>query len=77
MAAAARLFARIISRQGVASAAVAGVARRRPEAASLLGASALAAAAEPCASIKVGFLVSVLGWFAARVAFRNLVLEGA
>ncbi|RCV30704.1 hypothetical protein SEVIR_6G126300v4 [Setaria viridis] len=52
MAAAARLLARI-SRQGVASAAVAGVVRRRPEAASLLGASALAAAAEPCASIKV------------------------
>ncbi|CAO2188928.1 unnamed protein product [Urochloa humidicola] len=51
MAAAARLLARI-SRQGVASAAVAGVARRRPDAASLLGASALAAA-EPCASIKV------------------------
>lgn len=52
MAAAACLLARI-SRQGVASAAVAGVVRRRPEAASLLGASALAAAAEPCASIKV------------------------
>ncbi|CAO2175736.1 unnamed protein product [Urochloa humidicola] len=51
MAAAARLLARI-SRQGVTSAAVAGVARRRPDAASLLGASALAAA-EPCASIKV------------------------
>ncbi|CAL4998127.1 unnamed protein product [Urochloa decumbens] len=51
MAAAARLLARI-SRRGVASAAAAGVARRRPDAASLLGASALAAA-EPCASIKV------------------------
>ncbi|CAO2210683.1 unnamed protein product [Urochloa humidicola] len=51
MALAARLLARI-SRQGVTSAAVAGVARRRPDAASLLRASALAAA-EPCASIKV------------------------
>ncbi|CAL5002739.1 unnamed protein product [Urochloa decumbens] len=51
MAAAAHLLARI-SRRGVASAAAAGVARRRPDAASLLGASALAAA-EPCASIKV------------------------
>jgi len=51
MAAAARLLARI-SRQGVASAAVAGAVRRRPDAASLLGASALAAA-DPCASIKV------------------------
>ena len=43
MAAAALLLARV-SRQGVASAAVAGMARRRPEAASLLGLSALAAA---------------------------------
>ncbi|KAG2583163.1 grpE protein homolog 2, mitochondrial-like isoform X3 [Panicum virgatum] len=51
MAAAARLLARI-SRQGVASVAVAGAVRRRPDAASLLGASALAAA-DPCASIKV------------------------
>ncbi|CAL5011780.1 unnamed protein product [Urochloa decumbens] len=51
MAAAARLLARI-SRRGVVSAAAAGVARRRPDAALLLGASALAAA-EPCASIKV------------------------
>jgi len=51
MAAAARLLARI-SRQGVASAAVAGAVRRRPDAAALLGASALAAA-DPCASIKV------------------------
>ncbi|CAO2206477.1 unnamed protein product [Urochloa humidicola] len=51
MALAARLLARI-SRQGVTSAAVAGVARRRPDAASLLRASALAAG-EPCASIKV------------------------
>ncbi|XP_062196591.1 grpE protein homolog 2, mitochondrial-like isoform X1 [Phragmites australis] len=50
MAAAARLLARI-SRQGVASSA-AWVTRGRPDAASLLGASALAAA-EPCASIKV------------------------
>ncbi|CAL5011779.1 unnamed protein product [Urochloa decumbens] len=50
MAAAARLLARI-SRRGVVSAAAAGVARRRPDAALLLGASALAAA-EPCASIK-------------------------
>ncbi|XP_062192076.1 grpE protein homolog 2, mitochondrial-like isoform X4 [Phragmites australis] len=48
--AAARILARI-SRQGIASAA-AGAARWRPEAASLLEASALAAA-EPCASIKV------------------------
>ncbi|XP_062192077.1 grpE protein homolog 2, mitochondrial-like isoform X5 [Phragmites australis] len=47
--AAARILARI-SRQGIASAA-AGAARWRPEAASLLEASALAAA-EPCASIK-------------------------
>ncbi|KAL6639940.1 hypothetical protein ACP70R_018106 [Stipagrostis hirtigluma subsp. patula] len=47
--AAARALARI-SRKCVVSAA-AGAARRRPEAASLLGASALAA--EPCASIKV------------------------
>ncbi|OEL13661.1 Protein GrpE [Dichanthelium oligosanthes] len=45
MAAAARLIARI-SRHGVASAAVAGVARRRPEAASAL------ATAEPFASMK-------------------------
>ncbi|KAG2578156.1 grpE protein homolog 2, mitochondrial-like isoform X3 [Panicum virgatum] len=51
MAAAARLLARI-SRQGVASAAVAGAVRQRPDAAALLGASALAAA-DPCASIKV------------------------
>ncbi|XP_025822543.1 grpE protein homolog 2, mitochondrial-like [Panicum hallii] len=51
MATAARLLARI-SRQGVAAAAVAGALRRRPDAASLLGASTLAAA-EPCASIKV------------------------
>ncbi|RLM60449.1 hypothetical protein C2845_PM14G09390 [Panicum miliaceum] len=51
MATAARLLARI-SRQGVASAAVAGALRRRPDAASLLGASALAVP-EPCASIKV------------------------
>nr|CAB3482721.1 unnamed protein product [Digitaria exilis] len=51
MAAAARLLARI-SRKGVASAATAGLARRRPEGSSLLGVSALAAAAEPCASIK-------------------------
>jgi molecular chaperone GrpE len=53
MATAARLLARI-SRQGVAAAAVAGALRRRPDAASLLGASTLAAA-EPCASIKVGW----------------------
>ncbi|KAF8675582.1 hypothetical protein HU200_047651 [Digitaria exilis] len=52
MAAAARLLARI-SRKGVASAATAGLARRRPEGSSLLGVSALAAAAEPCASIKI------------------------
>ncbi|CAD6265660.1 unnamed protein product [Miscanthus lutarioriparius] len=50
MAAAARLLARI-SKRGVASVALAGVARRRPEAASLLGAIVLAAV-EPCASIK-------------------------
>ncbi|KAJ1268058.1 hypothetical protein BS78_07G106900 [Paspalum vaginatum] len=50
MAAAARLLARI-SRQGIGSAAVAAVVRRRPEVASLLGASALPAAGR-CASIK-------------------------
>jgi hypothetical protein len=51
--AAARLLARI-SKRGVASVALAGVAKRRPEAASLLWASVLAAV-EPCASIKVVF----------------------
>ncbi|KAG0523393.1 hypothetical protein BDA96_07G119700 [Sorghum bicolor] len=51
MAAAARLLTRI-SKRAVPSVALAGAARRRPEAASLLGASVLAAV-EPCASIKV------------------------
>jgi hypothetical protein len=53
MAAAARLLTRI-SKRAVPSVALAGAARRRPEAASLLGASVLAAV-EPCASIKVVF----------------------
>lgn len=51
MASAARLLAPI-SRRGVVSVALAGVARRRPEAASLLGAPVLATV-EACASIKV------------------------
>ncbi|KAG0523395.1 hypothetical protein BDA96_07G119700 [Sorghum bicolor] len=51
MAAAARLLTRI-SKRAVPSVALAGAARRRPEAASLLGASVLAAV-EPCASIKL------------------------
>ncbi|KAL5667967.1 hypothetical protein ACJX0J_020188, partial [Zea mays] len=51
MASAARLLAPI-SRRGVVSVALAGVERRRPEAASLLGAPVLATV-EACASIKV------------------------
>lgn len=51
MASAARLLAPI-SRRGVVSVALAGVERRRPEAASLMGAPVLATV-EACASIKV------------------------
>lgn len=75
MAAAALLLARV-GRQGVASAAVAGMARRRPEAASLLGLSALAAAVEPCASVKVGFLVSVVE-AREQCDCRSMVVYGA
>nr|ACG47341.1 hypothetical protein [Zea mays] len=51
MASAARLLAPF-SRRGVVSVALAGVERRRPEAASLMGAPVLATV-EACASIKV------------------------
>nr|ACG32622.1 hypothetical protein [Zea mays] len=59
MASAARLLAPI-SRRGVVSVALAGVERRRPEAALLLGAPVLATV-EACASTLMGSIASSIG----------------